>query len=403
MKKRIIIGILIIILLGGGFFARRSAASRVRFTQVKAGAVTVGDVKSYLSTTAVIKSKNSKDYYGQQLRVSKVNVKVGDSVRAGQVLVSFDASDLNNSVRQAEIQYNNAVLSKQMLVNSNNEVKNKIADIDKQISEIDKQITEVKKGQNPTDAAKLTQLETQKTQLKQTRDSIKPISNEQLKQSDNQIALAKIALDSARARVSDGKENIVAEFDGVVTAVNVVEGGMGNLAQPAVTVQDIENLKAVVSVGKYDAEKIRLDQPAEVRDSRGMLKGKVSFIDPVAKKSMGASGAETSLNTEIDILDRAESLRVDFDTDINILLGEKTNVIKVPAEAVKSDKSGNAYVFVIEEGRAVERPVKLGLQSDMEAEVLEGLKDGERVILNPVAAIKSGTPVTEDEVRRRGR
>ena len=395
MKKGIIIGIVIVALVGGGFYVKSKASNRNKFTAVKIGQVVKGDVKSYLTTTAIIKSKSVKDYFGQSMKISKVNVKIGDSVKKDDVLVVFDVTDINNSIKQAEIQYSNAVLSKQIQVNSNNDIKNKIADLNNQIKDLDNQIAPIKDSILPQDVANVKTYEAKKDQLKATRDSLKTVSTEQFKQSDNAIALASITLEAAKAKVSPGKDNIVAEFDGIVTAVNVIEGGMGNPAQAAITIQDISNLKAIVSVGKYDAVKIVIGQPAEIKSGGVILNGKVAFIDPIAKKTVSATGTDTTLNTEIDITDKAEGLKIDFDTDINILLGEKVDIIKVPAESVKSDKEGRTYVFVIEGDKAVEKTVKLGLQSDMEAEILEGVKEGEKLILNPVASIQGGTLVKE--------
>lgn len=383
MRKRLIVAILIIVLLGGGLYFRKYSEKKSKALRVKTTAVTKGEVRSYLSTTAVIKSKKSKDYFGQQLKIGKVNVKVGDNVKEGQVLVTFDVTDLNTNIKQAEIQYNNALLQRKELYNQREQANKKIGDLDKQIKEL-----ESRNSLSPVEAAEL------KT-LKSTRENIQRISDERIKQQENAVALAKLTYDSAKAKLSDGRENIIAGFEGVVTAVNVAEGGMGNPAQPAVIVQDINNLKAVVSIGKYDAAKIALDQPAEVRNNSNIYKGKVAFIDPIAKKTVGSNGAETTLNTEIDIVDTPEGLKIDFDADVNILLGEKSGVIKVPAESVKSDKSGNTFVFVVENSRAVAKTVKLGLQSDTDAEVLEGLNEGEKVILNPVASINSGILVEE--------
>lgn len=383
MRKKLIIGVIIIIILVGGLYIRSISEKKSNIPTVKTSTIIMGDVKSYLFTTAVVKSKNTKDYFGQQLKVNKLHVRVGDNVKSGDLLVSFDITDLNNNIKQTEIQYNNAILQRKELHNQRDQINKKIADLDKKIKEIE--------ARSPQSAVEAAELKT----LKNTRDNTQNISEEKIKQQENAVSLAKLAYDNAKAKIADGKESIKAEFDGVVTAVNVLEGSIGNPAQPAVTIQDINNLKAVVAIGKYDASRVNLGQPAEIKNDNNTFKGKVSFIDPVAKKTIGSSGAETTLNTEIDILDNPEGLKIDFDVDVNILLGERANVVKVLAEAVKSDKSSNNYVFVVENGRAVERPVKLGLQSDTDAEVLEGLKEGERVILNPVASIKTGTVVEE--------
>lgn len=395
MRKRVILGIIVALVIGASayfYIAKNKAAA---YTNVKTAQVSKGEVKSYLATTAVIKSKNVKEYFGQQLRVSKLNVKVGEPVTQGQLLLSYDVTDINNSIKQAEIQYENAVISKSILTNSNNDIKNKIVDADKKIQELEGQIESLRGSTNPLDSARVYTLESQRTQLKATRDSLKPVSSDQLKQADNAISLAKIALESARAKLGEGKENVVADFDGVVTAVNVIEGGIANPALAAIVIQDLNSLKAVVSLGKFDAAKIQLEQAAEVKANGNTAKGKVTYIDPVAKKTASVAGTDTTLNTEIDILEKAEGLKIDFDTEVNILLGEKAAVIKVPVEAVRNDKTNRDYVFVVEGDKAVERTVKLGLHSDLEVEIIEGVKEGEKVVLNPTGNLKDGGLVKE--------
>jgi HlyD family secretion protein len=395
MKKKVITYILIATVMAGGiFFATRREGRDIR-TTVKTAEVTQGDVKSYLSTTAVVKSKSSKDYFPIQGKVKKVNVKVGDRVEKGQVLVEFEVTDPNIAVKQAQLSYDNAVLTKQNQVSSNNQVKESIEDLNKQISDLETQITEAKK--NPADGAKVAQLESQKATLNTKKDSLKePFSSEQLKQADNNIALQKLNLDNAKSNAAKSQSIIVADFDGVVTAVNLVEGATTAVAsQPGITVQDVDNLKVVLSVGKYDAAKIKIGQEAVIKYDGKEYKGRVSFIDPVAKKAPASTGTETTLSVEIDVLDKAEGLKIDFDADVDLLLGEVNSVLKVPAESIRSDKDGKAYVFSIEENKVVEKDVVLGLQSDMEAEILEGITSGEKVILNPSTSIKVGEFVKE--------
>lgn len=395
MKKKVITFILIATVITGGIFISTRREGKEVGAAVKTSEVTQGDVKAYLSTTATIKSKNNKDYFAIQGKVKKVNVKVGDRVEKGQVLAEFEVTDPNIAVKQAQLSYDNAVLTKQNQVNSNNEVKSTIADLKKQISDVEAQIEEAKK--NPAEAAKVPQLESQKAPLITKKDSLKePFSSEQLKQSDNNIALQKLNLDNAKSSLSKSQSTLVADFNGVVTAVNLVEGATTTVAtQPAITVQDVDNLKVVLSAGKYDASKIKLGQEAVIKYDGKEYKGAVSFIDPIAKKAPSAAGTETTLSVEIDIVDKAEGLKVDFDADVDLLLGEVKSVLRIPAESIRSDKEGKAYVFSIEGNKVVEKKVVLGLQSDMEAEVVEGITPGEKVILNPSTNMKSGEVVKE--------
>ncbi|MCM0649481.1 HlyD family efflux transporter periplasmic adaptor subunit [Clostridium swellfunianum] len=395
MKKKVIIWIVVIAVVGGIISFKAANKNKGNVIGVKTAAVSQGEIKSYLSTTGTIKSKSSKDYFPIQGKVKKVNTKVGDTVKKDQVLVEYEVVDANVAVKQAQIQYDNAVLTKQMQVNSNSDMKNKMSDMDKQIVDLESQIENAKK--NPLEAAKAVTLETQKATLKQTRDNLKlPFSSEQLKQADNAIALAKIGLDNAKQNLSKSQDKLIAEADGVVTAVNVVEGASTMAAaQPAVTVQDINALKLQVSVGKYDANKIQVEQEAIVKSGTKEYKGKVAVIDPAAKKSVSATGTETTLGMEIDILDKPEGLKIDFDADVDILLGKVDNTVKIPAESVRTTKEDKTFVFVFEDNKAVEKEVKLGLQSDMEAQVIEGVKAGDKIILNPSENIKNGTVVKE--------
>lgn len=382
MKKKIIIWIIIIVVIGGFISYRVANKNKAKVIQVKTVTVVQGEVKSYLSTTGTIKSKNSKDYFPLQGKVKKVNVKVGDTVNKGAILVEYEVADANVAVKQTQIQYDNAVLSKKMLTNNNNDIKNQIIDLDKQIAE----------AENSSDPRILANAPA----LKERRKALKPISDEQFKQSDNAIALAKIALDNAKQNLSKSQDKIMAEADGVVTAVNIIEGATSMAAaQAAVTVQDIYNLKAIVSVGKYDANKIQVGQEAIVKSGDKEYKARVSVVDPAAKKAVSATGSETTLGIEIDILDKAEGLKIDFDADVDILLGQVNNVVKVPAESVKTNKEDKAFVYIVDGNKAVEKEVKLGLQSDMESQVVEGVKAGDKVILNPGETVKSGTFVKE--------
>jgi HlyD family secretion protein len=369
--------------------ARRSKGD---FTSVKTAQITKGDIRAYLSTTGTIKSKNSKDYYSLQGKVRKVYVKVGDVVKHGDVLIEYDVQDPNLAVKQAQIQYENAQLAKQIQINSNNDLKAKMADLDKQISDLDNSIEEAKKNSINSSA-----LEAQRAQLKASRDTLKlPFASEQLKQSDNSIALAKINLDNAKQNLSKSQDKIISDIDGVVTSLTAVEGVTGMGTQPAVTVQDIQSLKVLVSVGKYDANRIAVGQETIIKNGNKEYKGKVSAVDPAAKKTVSAAGSDTTLGIEIDILDKAEDLKIDFDTDVDILLGEVAGAVKVPAESIRTNKEDKTFVFVIENGKAVEKEVKLGLQSDMEAQILEGVKEGDKVILNPSTNLTNGAPVKED-------
>lgn len=376
MKKKVLVWVIIITVIVSLVSLRIISARKGKYISVKTAQAVKGDIKSYLSTTAVIQSKNSVDYYGLQGKIKTVNIKIGDTVKQGDVLIAYESQDMSTAVQQAQLQYDNAVLNKQDTVNQNNSIL-------KQINDIDNQIASLKKL-NPK--ADVTALEQEKLQLK-------PVSDEKLQQLDNQIKAALLSLNQAKESQAKYEDKIIARSGGVVTALSAEEGASTSQAQLLVTVQDINNLKAVVAVGKYDAASIMPGQEAEIKNGNNTYKGKVSFIAPAAVKTVSSTGQDTTLDVEIDILDKAPDLKINFEADTDILIGQTNNILKVPAESIKTDKAGKSYVFIVKGNKAVQKYVDLGLQSDTEAQILSGISEGDRVILNPSVAVKDGALV----------
>ncbi len=388
MKRKVVIYSLILLTIIAGIFFIRSRRSERTLTVRTAEAIQ-GELQSFLSTTGIIQSRYSKEYYGVQGKVLEIKVRIGDAVKTGDVLVTYETQDLDTAVRQAEIQYENAVLQRDDLYSQKEDMDEKIAELDEQIEALE--------AEN-IDKSVIDPLEKQ-------RDALMPISEERIRQAENAVVSAKLSVDTARENLRKNESSIVAEGDGVVTAVNVVEGAMDAGAQPALVVQDIEKLKAVVSLGKYDAEKVQLGQEVVIKGGGQTYEGKVSFIDPVAKKSMGANGGETSLEVQIDILEEAPELKIEFEADVDILVGEIDNGVIIPLESIKVEKGNKNLVYVLEGNVVRERSVETGLQSAVAVEIITGVKSGERVILNPSTQIVEGiraADATEGEKHVKG-
>ncbi len=390
MKKKVIAIIIAVVVIGGVFGLNRINKARNQGSAVKTSEVTQGDLQVYLSSTALVKSQEVKDYYGAQAKVTKVNVKVGDTVKKGDVLVTYDQQDLNTQVKQAEIQYNNALLQKQDLVNQNNDIKNKIAEYDKNIKEINAKIEKIK--DDPFEIDSLQILNQDKATQEQKKAALAPISDTKIQQADNSISSAKLTLDNANSNLSKGVSSITADIDGVVTVLNVAEGAIGNIQQAAVTVQNVANLKVTLSLSRYDAAKVSIGQDAVIKNNGKEYKGKVSYISPTAEVAKTSTSGEANLSVDINITDVNPELKIGFEADVDILLNEAKDVIKVPTESLKTDKNGKSVIYIVEDDKAVEKEVTKGIQSDTEVQV-EGVATGAKVILNPTDTIKDGTVV----------
>ena len=413
MKKKVIIVIIAAVVIVGIVGLRVSSKNKNNFTSVRTASVAKGNINAYLSTTATIKSKNSKSYFSpQQSKVKSVNVKVGDKVKKGDVLVTYQVQDTSAAVKQAQINLSNAQSQKQDLLNTVASNNQKLTDTNNQINDVTNQINALKEQQNKDPnfqknggATQLQQLNSTLSQLNSTKSSI-PDLTEKLKQADNQIALAQTNLDTANTNASQSTDKNVADFDGVVTAVNAVVGssqvvgassgaGSGASAGAAVVIEDQSNLQAEVNLDKYSAAEVKVGQASDLTFANKNYKGKVSYVAPAAETTNSTTGQTTTLPADIDIDAPQEGLVEGFDADVNILIGQVNDVIKVPAESIKTDKSGKNYVFIVSNNKAVQKEVQLGLQSDTEAQINSGVNVGDKVILNPSASIQNGTAVKD--------
>lgn len=381
MRKKIVTWVIVILIIGGVIGLRFIAKNKSKYIQVKTEKVQRGDIKSYLSITGDVESKNSKSYFGIGGKVKKVNVKLGDKVKKEDVLIIYDIPDLEVQVKQAKIQYENAVLIQKDMKNKKNKIDNKLKDLEEQINIL-------KESKNLEDNQALQALKNQK-------ESITTISDEQIKQRENSVILAKIALDSAENQFKDAKDKIIAEADGTITEVNVIDGVVDSGMKPAVKVEDLNNLKISASVGKYSAEGIKVGQEVLIKNKEKTYNGKVSFVNPAAIKNVSPSGEDTSLGIEVDISSDVKGLKIGFDVDVNILLSQAKNIFKIPIEAVKKNKEGENIVYTVQDRKAVEKVIETGIQSDSEIEIKKGLQEGEKVILNPGNSIENGTLVNE--------
>lgn len=412
MKKKVIITIIAAVVIVGIVGIRISGKNKRNLTAVKTSTVSKGNINAYLSTTAVIKSKNSKSYFApQQSKVKSVNVKVGDKVKKGDVLVTYEVQDTSAAVKQAQINLSTAQSQKQDLLNTQASNNQKLSDTNNQINDVTNQINALKEQQSKDPnfqkdggATQLQQLNSTLSQLNTSKSSIADLT-EKLKQADNQISLAQLNLDTAKNNAALSTDSNVADFDGVVTAVNAVVGssqvtgagasGGSGVSGAAVTIEDQSSLEAQVNLDKYSATSVKAGQTADISFANKNYKGKVYYVAPAAETTTSTTGQTTTLEADVDIDPPQDGLVEGFDADVNILTGEVNDVIKVPAESIKTDKYGKNYVFVVSNNKAVQKEVQIGLQSDTEAQINSGVNVGDKIILNPSASIQNGTAVKD--------
>ncbi|MCX6929944.1 MAG: HlyD family efflux transporter periplasmic adaptor subunit, partial [Verrucomicrobia bacterium] len=167
---------------------------------------------------------------------------------------------------------------------------------------------------------------------------------------------------------------------------------------PVLEIGDPADLEVVVEVLSRDGAVIPPGTPVELEQWGGgePLQSRVRLVEPAAFTKVSALGVEEQrINVIADLLtppDQRRNVGDNFRVEARIIVWEARDALKVPAGALFR-KGAQWAAFVLSDGRARLRMVKAGRSSGTETQVLEGLKEGEEVILYPGSRVQNGQRV----------
>jgi HlyD family secretion protein len=170
---------------------------------------------------------------------------------------------------------------------------------------------------------------------------------------------------------------------GVLQQVLITEGQQVTPGTNIARVADPASLKAVLRVPETQIKDMRVGQPAIIDTRNGLIQGQVSRIDPAARE--GTFEIDVSLNGPLPA-----SARPDLSVDGTIELERLRDVLKVGRPAFgQAQQTIGMFVLTPDGTEAERRTVKLGRNSVSTIEILEGLREGEQVIISDTSALDS--------------
>lgn len=192
---------------------------------------------------------------------------------------------------------------------------------------------------------------------------------------------------------ASGTSGVTAPVDGTITEVYAKEGEYAVAGAGLFELSDLEDLYIKVDLIAEDADKVEVgDQVLVYAGDSGGLPATGSSVRRIhlkAREELSGLGIiQKRVKVEIQ-MDPGISLRLGSDVDIEIVIDEKENVLRVPENAV-FEQDGSHYVFVAEGGKARLRQVKTGLEGDDHIEIISGLAKGEEVVRSPGNDIEDG-------------
>jgi HlyD family secretion protein len=178
---------------------------------------------------------------------------------------------------------------------------------------------------------------------------------------------------------------ILAPMDGLITSR---KAEVGTTLSPGTPIFQMVALDTVWVAAWIDASQIAQLQEGQAAAIR--LRSGRQYQGQVARITTEADTVTRELEVDVQFAKLPEPLVIGEEAEVDIDTGRQT-VLAAPLAAVL-ERNGAKGVFVVAEGVATFRPVSLGLQDGQRTAVLEGLKEGELVVLNP-AGMESGKPV----------
>ena len=218
-------------------------------------------------------------------------------------------------------------------------------------------------------------------------------SNTEAKQLEAQIAALRYSIESYAE--SSGASGVTAPVDGIITAVYVKEGESVAAGASLFEISNLDDVYVKTDIIAEDADLIQAGDSARIYNEDSGFQDELARVQKVhikAEDKLSELGVSQKRVTVELTFGTAEHARLGSNMDVEITIDQKQSVLRVPERAVFEKEKENC-VFVVENGKAVLKQVKTGLEGDDYFEILSGLTEGELVILSPGDDISEGSRI----------
>ena len=256
----------------------------------------------------------------------------------------------------------------------------------------------VRKGQKLVmmDETNLSQQQTQLATLKRDYErymelyKVGGISKQQLDQLESQIRVMETLVNNLIENTT-----LVSPINGVVSARNYDPGDVA-LQLPILVVENINPVKVLINVSESLFNQVTKGLPAEIKtDALGdeVFNGKVSVIYPTIDP------VSHTFPVEIKVSNPNQRLRPGMFARVTLNFGTEDHPVIPDMAVLKQVGSDERYVFVEKDGKAVYTKVELGIRINDKYEIVSGLKEGDRVIVEGNTGLVVGAEVEVESVQ----
>ncbi|EOI0515529.1 efflux RND transporter periplasmic adaptor subunit [Campylobacter coli] len=376
MKNRVVLIVVILALFGvGAYFIFFNDNEKITYLTQKVKKI---DISQTIEAVGKVYAKDQVDVGAQVSgQIIKLYVDVGSHVKQGDLIAQIDKDKQQNDLDITKAQLESA--------KANLESKKVALEIASKQYQREQKLYAAK-------ASSLENLEIQKNNYYSLKASVAEL-NAQVIQLEITLKNAKKDLDYT---------TITAPIDGVVINVAVDEGQTVNANQNTPTIVRIANLDEMeikMEIAEADVNKIKIGTELEfslLNDPQKTYRASIASIDPAdtqisdSSTSSGSSSSSSSSSSSNNaiyyyakfyVANKDDFLRIGMSIQNEIVVASAKDVIAVPTYAIKNDAKGY-YVEILQDQKAVKKYVKLGIKDSVNTQILEGLSEGELLVVS---------------------
>ena len=334
--------------------------------------------------------------------LEKVYVHMGDSVKQGQVIAQIDRTDFiqkvkeveakmlqakanlselqagsrpeelrqaEETVRQAQSRFDNSRFHRERV-----EALYKMGAMSKKESDIAEMEYKVTEAQLASSQQNLSLLK------EGARQEVREVAQGKLKEMEALLAQERIRLQNTE---------VMSPFPGEIIRRYVEAGTLVSSSTALVTLAHTETLKVVANILEKDIPLVAIGMKATVKVEAYPEK---IFEGKVTRMNKALDAATRTLQLEIYISNSQRILKPGMFARVEMVLSEKPKAIVIPKIAV-IEEGGSKYIFVVQNNQAIRKTVITGYEQDQFIEILQGVEEGERVIIKGQASVRDRSPV----------
>ena len=220
------------------------------------------------------------------------------------------------------------------------------------------------------------------------------VSQQDLDERRSAVAQSQANLDAAQANVQRLRQleefkRVVAPFAGVITRRNVDVGDLIDSSRVLFNLSQTDPLRVYVSVPQAYSQLVKAGQ--EVVVTQGELRGQ-RFMGKVARTSASVDAVTRTMQVEVALPNREGKLMPGSYVQVALPLSASQSLV-APTNALLFRASGTMLAVVDAQGRVTLRKVSVGRNYGAEFEVLDGISETERLVLNPPDWMADGQTV----------